>query len=183
MPTSRIRKARCTCKKCGAVEIRSGCSADFKCRACEPIRREDSVQYRAHKAVAEAIRRGELPRPSSKCCTDCGSPATCYDHRDYSRPLEVQAVCRRCNALRGPALTSEARLVNWALAGEFKGLDRDALSADDLALLAYLEERSAVLIGRGIAYEQRKPMLSQYAKDWRMARAMPALAGPIAEGC
>ena len=69
--------------------------------------------------------------------------------------------------------SNEARLVNWALAGEFKGLDRDAMSAEDLALLAHLEERNAVLIGRGIAYDQRKPMLKQYAWDWRMARSTP----------
>lgn len=65
--------------------------------------------------------------------------------------------------------SNEARLVNWALAGQFKGLDRDAMSAADLALLAHLEERNAVLIGRGTAYEQRKPMLKTYAMDWRMA--------------
>jgi hypothetical protein len=71
---------------------------------------------------------------------------------------------------------AEAKLVNWALAGEFKGLDRDALSAEDLALLAHLEERNAVLIGRGQAYEQRKPILKAYAMDWRMSHctALPA---------
>lgn len=68
---------------------------------------------------------------------------------------------------------NEARLVNWALAGEFKGLNRDSLDAQELALLCHLEERNAVLIGRGIAYEQRKPMLKQYAMDWRMANAVP----------
>ena len=65
---------------------------------------------------------------------------------------------------------NEARLVNWALCGEFKGLDRDSLSALELDLLAYLEERNAILLGRGVVYEQRKPMIKQYAMDWRMAR-------------
>jgi len=76
--------------------------------------------------------------------------------------------------------SNEARLVNWALAGEFKGLDRDALAASDLALLSHLEERNAVLIGRGIAYEQRKPMLKQYAMDWRMVRGV-ALPEPATD--
>lgn len=67
--------------------------------------------------------------------------------------------------------SNEARLVNWALAGAFKGMDRDAMGADDLSLLAHLEERNAVLIGRGISYDQRKPMLKQYAMDWRLERA------------
>ena len=64
----------------------------------------------------------------------------------------------------------EAKLVNWAICGEFKGLDRDGLSAAELALLAFLEERNAVLIGRGLTYDQRKPMLRQYAMDWQLDR-------------
>lgn len=36
-------------------------------------------------------------------CVDCGAVANEYDHRDYSRPLEVDPVCGRCNKLRGPA--------------------------------------------------------------------------------
>jgi hypothetical protein len=65
---------------------------------------------------------------------------------------------------------NEARLVNWALFGEFKKLERDSLSLQELDLLAHLEERNAVLLGRGLPYEQRKPMLKQYAMDWRMER-------------
>ena len=29
--------------------------------------------------------------------------------------------------------------------------------------------RNAVLIGRGLNYDQRKPMMKQYAMDWRLA--------------
>ena len=64
--------------------------------------------------------------------------------------------------------TNEARLINWALTGEFKGVDRDALPTADLDLLAHLQERNAVLIGRGLTYDQRKPMINQYAMDYRM---------------
>lgn len=73
--------------------------------------------------------------------------------------------------------SNEARLVNWALKGEFKGIDRDGLGASDLATLCHLEERNAVLIGRGLSYDQRKPMLKQYAMDWRLAHGT-ALAAP-----
>ena len=65
---------------------------------------------------------------------------------------------------------NEARLVNWAICGEFKGLDRDGLSNAELALLAFLEQRNAILIGRGLTYDQRKPMLRQYAMDWQLDR-------------
>ena len=41
--------------------------------------------------------------PSQTPCIDCGATATCYDHRDYSKPWAVEPVCDRCNKLRGPA--------------------------------------------------------------------------------
>lgn len=64
---------------------------------------------------------------------------------------------------------NEAKLVNHVISGEFKGLDRDSLSTSDLDLLAHIETRNAVLIGRGLAYDQRKAMLRQYAMDWRLS--------------
>jgi len=66
--------------------------------------------------------------------------------------------------------SNEARLINFVLRGAFAGLDRDFLSDADLALLAHLEERNAILIVRGVDYAQRKPMLKQYALDWNLAR-------------
>ena len=37
-------------------------------------------------------------------CVDCKTErATQYEHRDYRKPLEVDAVCRDCNRDRGPA--------------------------------------------------------------------------------
>lgn len=72
--------------------------------------------------------------------------------------------------------SNEARLINWALTGEFKSVDREALSSTELDMLAYLQERNAVLIGRGLSYEQRKPIVKQYAMDRRMARITTASA-------
>ena len=70
---------------------------------------------------------------------------------------------------------NEAKMVNWALSGKFEKLDRDGLSQDELDLMAYLQERNAVLIGRGIGYDERKPMIKQYAMDWRMNHSMGLL--------
>lgn len=70
--------------------------------------------------------------------------------------------------------SNEARLINWALTGEFQAVDRDSLGADELDKLAYLQERNAVLIGRGLSYEQRKPIVLQYSHDWTMAKALRA---------
>lgn len=64
--------------------------------------------------------------------------------------------------------TNEARLINWALSGEFKGLDRDALPAHDLDLLAKLELKNATLIGRGVGYADRKKILESTALEFRL---------------
>jgi hypothetical protein len=59
----------------------------------------------AHRYVDAAVRNGDLPKlDGSILCADCSNPATEYDHRDYKRPLEVDPVCRACNAARGPGL-------------------------------------------------------------------------------
>lgn len=62
---------------------------------------------RAHAKVGAAIRQGLLSRPTLFECVDCGQPATCYDHRDYNKPLEVDPVCRGCNKRRGHAVAAE----------------------------------------------------------------------------
>lgn len=88
------------------MELRTGCTSKFQCSACRsPL---DSPQYLAHRAVATAIAAGQLARPADFPCADCAGPAIEYDHRDYSKPLQVEPVCRRCNLLRGPALGSPA---------------------------------------------------------------------------
>lgn len=54
---------------------------------------------------------------------------------------------------------NEAKLVNWALTGEFKPVDRDSLTDHDLDLLAKLEELNSVLIGQGFDRDTRKDKL------------------------
>lgn len=59
----------------------------------------------AHRYVTVAVYNGDLPRlDGSVPCVDCGKPAQEYDHRDYKKPLEVDPVCKECNAARGPGL-------------------------------------------------------------------------------
>jgi hypothetical protein len=68
--------------------------------------------------------------------------------------------------------SNEARLVNWAVSGKFGSLKRDELSATELDLMAKLEEKNAVLIGRGVDYDSRKTILAQYAIDLRPQTAL-----------
>ena len=62
---------------------------------------------------------------------------------------------------------NEAKLVNWAITGEFKPLDRDGLNHEELDLLAKLEERNAVLVGCGLNREDRKLALSKFATEFK----------------
>lgn len=72
----------------------------------------------AISAVAKAVKDGILAPVKTLKCVDCGSPAQCYDHRDYAKPLDVEPVCRKCNFRRGSALplskspSKEERILN-----------------------------------------------------------------------
>ncbi len=61
--------------------------------------------------------------------------------------------------------SNEARMINWALTGEFRGLERDT---------AKLEERNAVLIGCGMDYAERKPLLERLVAQSRPALTVAA---------
>ena len=98
-----------TCQHCGGFDRISGGGSSHTCDFCKvglglPVGR--TPQREAHKQVADAIRAGVLPKPSTLACADCAGAAIEYDHRDYSKPLHVAAVCRRCNLRRGPAMGS-----------------------------------------------------------------------------
>lgn len=55
-------------------------------------------RIKARKKVAYAVKTGKLVR--SEYCELCGSKEDLqFDHRDYSKPLEVHTVCRRDNNL------------------------------------------------------------------------------------
>lgn len=87
------------------------------CQECS-LRRHFSSQYlsgakRAHGIVARARSNGVLPDPRTMLCADCDGPATEHDHRDYNEPLEVNAVCRGCNARRGKAIPKRWNPGEW----------------------------------------------------------------------
>lgn len=71
--------------------------------------------------------------------------------------------------------SNEALLINWVLTGERASLDRQSMDYAQLDLLAKLEARNAVLIGRDVGYAIRKEMLKQYLLDLRFAKELPSL--------
>lgn len=79
----------------------------YRCLPCSL--RNEYFRQRARVSVRRAIDRGELAdlSVSAVACADCGERADRYDHRDYSKHLEVDPVCRRCNRNRGPGVLGE----------------------------------------------------------------------------
>ena len=68
----------------------------------------------AYRTFTSAMRRNVLPDPKKLRCTDCGKQAHGYDHRDYSKPLEVQPTCTSCNHRRGKGWSPA-----WAYDGRY----------------------------------------------------------------
>jgi hypothetical protein len=100
-----VREITCLC--CGAAAERKAQSRSNFCVSCISIQRKECE--RAGNAVQKAIRAGDIPHPLTCACADCGKPASVYDHRDYTRPLDVEPVCRSCNYKRGQAFNSVYR--------------------------------------------------------------------------
>lgn len=64
------------------------------------------ISLKAHREVSKAVKLGEINRLDGQvACVDCGLPATVYEHRDYTKPLDVVPVCKSCNRIRGSAHT------------------------------------------------------------------------------
>ncbi len=95
------RTAARVCVDCGGPKEWGRDSMTQRCGLCRVV--FEAQMHAAKRAVAGAVKAGKLPDRRLFACVDCGDPATDYDHRDYSRPLDVQPVCRACNFARGPA--------------------------------------------------------------------------------
>ena len=54
-------------------------------------------QIKAKNTVNNAIQAGKLPRPDTLFCTYCYEMAQHYHHPDYSKPLKVIPLCRKCH--------------------------------------------------------------------------------------
>lgn len=68
------------------------------------------VRYASY-LVQKAVSKGILPPARDLVCVDCGGSkkngTMVYDHRFYSRPLDVEPVCGSCNKKRGAAYDLE----------------------------------------------------------------------------
>lgn len=99
-------KKQKTCLDCGADITKSHWNRRY-CELCSVgnafYRRYVNGQQDAVIAVNRIVSAGAISMARSCKCVDCGRDAHAYDHRDYSRPLDIEPVCASCNAKRGPA--------------------------------------------------------------------------------
>jgi hypothetical protein len=86
--------------------------------------KKHDIQAIARRAVFLQVKNGALPRVKTMVCVDCGAQAEAYDHREYSKPLDVEPVCHVCNHKRGPAVDSPKRS---AFNGSYKQTDPEVL--------------------------------------------------------
>jgi hypothetical protein len=107
MDTGRPNYYRIVCRCCGKEAVRHVTARSRMCDPCMNARTKERLAATAE--VTKAVRNGLLPSPKTLECADCGNPARDYDHRDYSKPLEVEAVCHSCNIRRPLALDSRYR--------------------------------------------------------------------------
>lgn len=75
------------------------------CRLCEYLsrdrrRRKNLKKDNAKTKANQAVKAGVLKQP--KKCEDCKKPTKdlIKHHEDYTKPLEINWVCRKCHAVR-----------------------------------------------------------------------------------
>lgn len=59
----------------------------------------------AASVLRKEIRKGNMLKAKDigLACVDCGSAAEVWEHRDYTKPLDVDPCCISCNLRRGKA--------------------------------------------------------------------------------
>lgn len=68
---------------------------------------------------------------------------------------------------------NESKLANWAIGGEFAGLDREQLTQEELDRLAATEIENAVMLGARVPYGERKAILGAHREQLSDVRALP----------
>lgn len=113
----------------------------------------------AYKIMLAAIKVGALPEAKTQRCVDCGERAEGWDHRDYSKPLDVQAVCGRCNTRRGPGAPYDALYAGHEL-NRIRSTERAANI--QLGNIPFVPRKRAAYRFK-LTPEQRKTLLAELA--------------------
>ena len=97
-----MRGPKKKCPHCGK-EFNNRHVMAVYCLKCMDWGKRHPLATKASSKVARAIKAGVLRPVTEFSCVDCGENAEHYDHRDYTKPLDVDPVCCSCNCRRGPA--------------------------------------------------------------------------------
>ena len=109
--TNRINPLLAKCFRCGYEWI----PRNEKIRTCAKCRspywdkarnskEHSKMRIWALGIIQNAKYKGYIGKPKNQKCVDCGKKATDWEHRNYSRPLIVEPICRSCNLRRGSSL-------------------------------------------------------------------------------
>lgn len=96
------RNAVFSCSKCGAKHTRTGqrycvechCAYMREWRKTHPLNDEQKKKDICRSYANVYKKRGKLVQVP---CEKCGSPKSQMHHHDYSKPLEVEWLCRPCH--------------------------------------------------------------------------------------
>ena len=128
----------------------------------------------AHAAVINAVKQGILKPAKNLFCVDCGKPAHSYDHRDYTKHLDVAPVCRKCNCVRGtgyPHLATKKEYNYWLNETKkwylSKGKNKTAVIRHRITTNPLLARIEAVHVNT----KARKPKSAEFYKTWVEAHA------------
>jgi hypothetical protein len=94
------------CMRCNSQSTRHTQAQDV-CESCQKEHLKEGSK--ASAILNNYIKKHAFSKATEKLCVDCGCRAHVHDHRDYTKPLEVDPVCFSCNSIRGMALDSKLR--------------------------------------------------------------------------
>ena len=97
------------CLRCGKPTVRPCQAFQHLCVRCSGEHYYEGDRARAR--LGAAVKSGKISPAHTKMCVDCGYQAQVHDHRDYTKPLEVDPVCKSCNGYRGMAKDSQLRVI------------------------------------------------------------------------
>lgn len=94
------------CGYCGKAAFGNSLKNGALCDSCQFARVQE--QQEAYRVFRLAVMDGLIRRlpDGETACIHCDAPATCWEHRDYRKPIDVQPACDSCNTRLGRGMTA-----------------------------------------------------------------------------
>ena len=89
---------RSWCKNCNSISITYSQRAEYLKKYSKDYRKnpENQNKIKARQIIIQAIRHQTITRPTK--CSQCSSNANIEaHHEDYSKPLEIIWLCKKCH--------------------------------------------------------------------------------------